>query len=213
VNIEVYSDGSATTKDKPGGYGWVMVINGVKHSEGKGHMPGASNNDAEMEAAIQGLAAVLKYLNDWVTGEDGRPLGPLPDANVTLVSDSQLILGWASGVYRFKQADKYAKYKQLEFLVKRLDAKTRHVKGHSGDEHNERCDKLANLGRLQKEEELKSKPPEQTLIGTKKTGTLCVWYKGILKVIDLDSNVIENHDRITHGTRGGILEIREDKSR
>jgi ribonuclease HI len=213
MHIEAYSDGSATTSEKPGGWGYVLVIDGVKHSEGKGHMPGASNNDAEMEAAIQGLAAVLKYLNDWVTGEDGRPLGPLPDANVTLVSDSQLILGWASGVYRFKQADKYAKYKQLEFLVKRLDAKTRHVKGHSGDEHNERCDKLANLGRLQKEEELKSKPPEQTLIGTKKTGTLCVWYNGILKVIDLDSNVIENHDRITHGTRGGILEIREDKSR
>lgn len=211
MNIEVYSDGSATTKDKPGGYGWVMVCDGVKQSEGKGHMPGASNNDAEMEAAIQGLAAVLKFINSSERDEFNQPL--IGSVSVTLVSDSQLILGWASGVYRFKQADKYAKYKQLEFLVKRLDAKTRHVKGHSGDEHNERCDKLANLGRLQKEEELKSKPPEQTLIGTKKTGTLCVWYKGILKVIDLDSNVIENYDRITHGTRGGILEIREDKSR
>ncbi len=208
MNIEVYSDGSATTKDKPGGYGWVMVCDGVKQSEGKGHMPGASNNDAEMEAAIQGLAAVLKYINSKTLDVTC----PLPHS-VTLVSDSQLILGWASGVYRFKQQDKYVKYKQLEFLMKRLDAKTRHVKGHSGDEHNERCDKLANLGRLQKEEELKSKPLEQTLIGTKKSGTLCVWYKGILKVIDLDSNVIENHDRITHGTRGGILEVREDKSR
>lgn len=208
MNIEVYSDGSATTKDKPGGYGWVMVIDGIKYSEGKGHMPGASNNDAEMEAAIQGLAAVLKHVN-----LSCFPTGPY---SVTLVSDSQLILGWASGVYRFKQQDKYAKYKQLEFLVNRLSAKTRHVKGHSGDEHNERCDKLANLGRTQKEEEIdraEAKEKGETLIGTKKTGTLCVWYKGSLKVIDLDTNVIENYDRTIHGARGGILEVREDKSR
>lgn len=207
MNIEVYSDGSATTKDKPGGWGYVVVIDGVKHSEGKGHMAGASNNDAEMEAAIQGLAAVLKLFSKTLES---------PQDIVTLVSDSQLILGWASGVYRFKQADKYAKYKQLEFLMKRLSAKTRHVKGHSGDEHNERCDKLANLGRTQKEEEIKridAKANGDTLIGTKKTGTLCVWYKGSLKVIDLDANVIENYDRTTHGTRGGILEVREDKSR
>ena len=117
MHIEVYSDGSATTKEKPGGWGYVLVIDGVKHSEGKGHMAGASNNDAEMEAAIQGLAAVLKHLNDpnnFVAVHEDMVLVP---PQVTLVSDSQLILGWASGVYRFKQADKYAKYKQLEFLM------------------------------------------------------------------------------------------------
>lgn len=209
--IEVYSDGSATTKDKPGGFGWVMVVNGEKHSEGNGYMAGASNNDAEMEAAIQGLAAVLKYINHPLIarGFDSK-------FDVTLVSDSQLILGWASGVYRFKQQDKYEKYKQLEFLMKRLGAKTRHVKGHSGDEHNERCDKLANLGRLQKQEEIDRKEAiisGETLIGTKKTGILCVWYKGTLKIIDLDKNIVENYDRTIHGTRGGIFEVREDKSR
>lgn len=209
MNIEVYSDGSATTKDKPGGYGWVMVIDGSKRLEGSGHMAGASNNDAEMEAAIQGLAAALKYC----TEDNYRD--PVVKS-VTLCSDSQLVLGWASGTYRFKQQDKIQKYQQLQFLVKRLNVKTRWVEGHSGHEHNERCDKLANEARkgiARQKEKIEAISNGKTLIGTKKTGTLCVWYKNCLKVIDLETNTVENYDRAVHGPRGGVLEIREEKSR
>ena len=39
MKVEVYTDGSATTKDKPGGYGWVIVIDGKFHSEGSGSLP------------------------------------------------------------------------------------------------------------------------------------------------------------------------------
>lgn len=213
MKIEVYSDGSATTKDKPGGYGYVIVIDGVKHSEGNGHMANASNNDAELEAAIQGLGAALKivgkYDGTFTTEHDGT-------FDVTLCADSQVVLGWVSGRYRFKQQDKMHKYDQLRFIVKRLNVNTRWVEGHSGDEHNERCDKLANEARLgvsNKTKKAEAVINGNTLIGTKKTGTLCVWYKNSLKVIDLDTNVIENYDRTTHGPRGGVLEIREEKSR
>lgn len=216
MHIEVFTDGSATTGDLPGGWAFVLVIDGKKHAECSGHMENASNNDAEMEAAIQGLAAVLKYLNEWVMGEDGRPLGSLPDAKVTLCSDSQLILGWASGRYRFKQAAKIEKFKQLQFLVKRLGVQTRWVKGHAGDEHNERCDKLANQARLgptRKKEKEEAIATGKTLIGTKKLGTICVWYKNTLKIVDLETNVIEDYNRAIHGQRGGTLEVREEKSR
>jgi ribonuclease HI len=207
MNIEVYSDGSATTKDKPGGYGWVLVINSKKYSEGNGHMAGASNNDAEMEAALQGLGAALRYVTEFQPSEN---------TSVTLCADSQLILGWASGTYRFKQQDKLAKYQQLQYIVRRLNVQTRWIQGHSGDEHNERCDKLANEARkgvIAKKEKAEAIENGNTLIGTKKSGTLCVWYKNCLKVIDFDANVIENYDRATHGPRGGVLEIREEKSR
>lgn len=215
MQIDVYTDGSATTKDKPGGYGYVIVIDGFKHSEGNGHMAGASNNDAEMEAAIQGLAAALKYTKT-LQGEDFDRGDQSMTPTVTLCSDSQLALGWANGSYRFKQQDKIAKYQQLQFLVKRLNVKTKWIEGHSGHEHNERCDKLANEARLgvqKKKEKAEAIENGNTLIGTKKTGTLCVWYKKCLKIIDLDTNVIENYDRATHGPRGGTLEIREEKSR
>lgn len=217
MNIEVYTDGSATTKDKPGGWGFVLVIDGKKHAECGGHMAGASNNDAEMEAAIQGLAAALKYVNHAMN--NGQFTESTPEAiryDVTLVSDSQLILGWTNGTYQFKQAHKIEKYKQLQFLAHRLDVKTRWVQGHTGDEHNERCDKLANEARLginRKKDREEALAAGKTLIGTKKSGTVCIWYKEKLKVIDLETNVIEDYERPIHGPRGGTLEVREEKSR
>lgn len=159
MKIEVYSDGSATVASKPGGYGFVICFDGVKVDEGFGHMEMATNNDAELEAAIQGLAKVLKMRIDGQI--------PIGAHEITLVSDSQIILGWADGTQRFKQQHKYAKYQQLQHVMKKLNAQTRWVRGHSGDEHNERCDKLANQGRKMhdepKEVVAKVKPPKVTL--------------------------------------------------
>lgn len=140
MKIDVYTDGSATVATKPGGYGYVIVIDGVKHSEGSGAMPLASNNDAELEAAIQGLKAVLM-----LRIKDPAKYGQNTD--VTLVSDSEIVLGWANGTYRFKQKNKMEKYQALKSLVSRLYVGTRWVEGHTGDEHNERCDELANIAR------------------------------------------------------------------
>lgn len=209
MRIEVFTDGSATVVGKPGGWAYILLVDGKKYAECSGHSDSATNNDMELEAAIQGLAAALKYVN-----ENGNIVSnPLGD--VRLCSDSELVLGWASGHYRFKQQDKMEKYKQLQFLVKRLGVKTEWIKGHSGNEHNERCDKLANQARLgiKKAKEKQALADGKTLIGTKKSGTLCVWYKNCLKVIDLETNVIEDYNREVHGQRGGTLEIREDKVR
>jgi len=109
MKIEVYTDGSATVATKPGGWGFVICFDDVKQTEGKGGMDKASNNDAELEAAIQGLAMVLKMRLD------GRI--PIGSHTITLVSDSQIILGWADGTYRFKQRSKKKKYDQLRHLV------------------------------------------------------------------------------------------------
>jgi ribonuclease HI len=213
MQIEVYTDGSATVSSRPGGWAFVIVIDGKKHSECSGHMAGASNNDAEMEAAIQGLAAALKFIN---TSRQANSETSQVDFDVTLCSDSELNIGWTSGRYRFKQAEKIDKYNQLQYLAKRLKVQTRWVKGHSGDEHNERCDKLANEARVgvnRKKDIAEAIAAGKTLIGSKKSGTLCVWYKNQLKVIDLETNIVENYERTIHGARGGVLEIREEKSR
>ena len=204
--VEVYTDGSASLNNMPGGYGWVILIDGEKHSEGSGYIPIASNNDAELEAAIQGLYAA-KNLSKNI--ENSLP-------TFTLVSDSELVLGWVTGRYSFRQEDKIEKYKELKLLSTLLNLKTRWVEGHSGNVHNERCDRLANQARLngqRKEEKLKALLEEKSLIGRKKSGTVCVWYKNKLKVIDLERNIVEDYNREIHGNRGGMLEIREEKSR
>lgn len=209
MKIDVYADGSATVATKPGGWGYVIVKDGVKYSEGFGHMELATNNDAEMEAAIQGLAAAFKLIH--TVPSFANLMDPEDSAReITLCSDSMIILGWANGSHRFKQVAKMAKYEMLRALVARLNAKTRHVYGHTGDEHNERCDKLANWGRKGRESEIKADTEikKNTKIGTKKDGVMSFWYKGLLKIIDLDADIVENYDKEAHGPRSSKLEMK-----
>ena len=217
MKIEIYADGSGQTSNTDGGYGWVMVVDGVVHSEGSGHVSNATNNDMELEGAIQGLEAVDKHLWTLPATQLNAILfdTPLPGRDVVLVSDSQIVLGWASGEYQFKQENKIDKYKQLKFLMNKLNAQTRWVKGHSGDVHNERCDQLASNARKGVTTNCLDKltPKMDTRIGTKKAGTASVWHKDVLYVMDFENMVMEKYDREAHGKRGSMIEIREEKSR
>jgi len=108
------------------------------------------------------------------------------------------------------------KFKELQLLVNLMAVKTRWVEGHTGDEHNERCDKLANEARLglqKKEEKIEAILTGNSAIGHKKIGVVCLWHKNSLKVIDLEHNIVEDYNREVHGTRGSMLEVREDKNR
>lgn len=142
MNVDVYCDGSGNTFDSDGGYGWRIVIDGVVDREGKGYIAKATNNVAELQAAIVALTEVTNLL--LVKG-----LQP-SDVSITLVSDSQLVLGYASGRYQCRALHLTSLYIQLRDLYKALNAQGRWVKGHSGDEHNEACDKLAKAGRESK---------------------------------------------------------------
>lgn len=143
MTIEVYSDGSGNTFDSDGGYGWRLIVDGVFHSEGSGYLSSATNNVAELTAAIKGLEAAIAYLNSAaVTSSLGH--------NVVLISDSQLVLGYANGAYKCKALHLSTLYIQLRQLYKTANATTRWVKGHSGDENNEKCDQLAKAARESK---------------------------------------------------------------
>lgn len=196
-----------------------MVIDGKPYSEGSGHVQNATNNDMELEGAIQGLEAVDGYLWSLPMVQQNATLfdTPLPRSAiaVTLVSDSQIVLGWASGKYQFKQANKVDKYKQLKFLMDKLRADTRWVKGHNGDMHNTRCDQLANNARkgITTNSLDKLTPTMDTRIGTKKTAVASLWFKEQLYVIDFENMVMEKYDREAHGKRGSVIQIREEKAR
>lgn len=139
--IEVYSDGSGNTFDSDGGYGWRLVVDGALVAEGNGYLPSATNNVAEITAAIEGLRYAASYISN---------LGSIRQASITgvvLVADSQLVLGYANGAYRCKALHLTTLYIELKKAFKAVGATTRWVKGHSGDEHNEGCDELAKAAR------------------------------------------------------------------
>lgn len=139
--IQVYTDGSATTADKPGGWAYAIVVDGVQWGSSSGFLKKATNNVAEITAAIEGLFCV----------ESLQMAGKLPNdpesTRIVLISDSQLVLKYATGEYQCKAMHLVPLYTKLRFVYNRLDASTKWVKGHSGDNFNELCDKLAKEAR------------------------------------------------------------------
>lgn len=129
---------------KPGGFGWVLVVDGKKHSEGNGFIRRADNNDAELEAALIGLKEVQKLYNT----KRKNIFNQFPDYEITLCSDSKIVLNWVKGTHVFKKEGKYKRFEGLKELVKLMNVQTKWIRAHAGTEHNERCDELAHQGRL-----------------------------------------------------------------
>lgn len=129
--VTIYTDGACLGNPGAGGYCAILV-----HEKGEkvvsGGEPDTTNNRMELMAAIAGLKAL------------NRP------CKVTLVSDSRYVVdginewleNWiAKGIHSRKNADLW---KETHRLLKKHKVTGVWVKGHSGHEMNERCDKIAN---------------------------------------------------------------------
>ena len=136
--VIIHTDGACSGNPGPGGWGAVLQY-GKTVKELKGGAPLTTNNKMELTAAIEALN-LLK-----------RPCAIELHTDSNYVKDglTKWIHGWKRNGWR--TADKKP-VKNAE-LWQALDAATqRHtinwhwVKGHAGDEMNERADQLANEG-------------------------------------------------------------------
>jgi ribonuclease HI len=139
--IILYTDGGCINNPGPGGYG-VVIKNGKKTKELSGGYRMTTNNRMELMACIVGLSALKKPLS------------------VILYSDSKYVVdgiskGWAkrwqsNGWMRTKTepAINPDLWEQLLELCGKHDVQFRWVKGHAGNEGNERCDRLASKAAL-----------------------------------------------------------------
>ena len=136
--VSIWTDGACSGNPGPGGWGAVLRY-GAHEKELKGGEALTTNNRMELTAAIEALESLKRR------------------CGVTLHTDSQYlrggVTGWLDGWKRngWRTADR--KPVKNEDLWRRLDAAAgRHdvewlwVKGHAGDEHNERADRLAREG-------------------------------------------------------------------
>lgn len=148
MEIHVYSDGSGNTFSSDGGWGFRVVIDNEVRVEGSGYLSSATNNVAELTAAIEGLTYVQSNLSSLCDGS------VVP--KITLISDSQLVLGYANGAYKCKATHLTPLYIQIRKLYNSLGVTTKWVKGHAGDVNNERCDELAKNARESKGADVQS---------------------------------------------------------
>lgn len=132
----IYTDGGCSKNPGVGGYGVVMFPGGQR-SELSGGYAHTTNNRMELTACIKGLEAL-----------------DAPCA-VTVYSDSQYVVngimkGWArrwkSNNWmrnRKEPAENSDLWARLLDLSEKHDAEFQWVRGHAGNEENERCDRLA----------------------------------------------------------------------
>ena len=139
-NVTIYTDGACKGNPGPGGWGALLIADGVERELFGGEAL-TTNNRMELMAVIQGLSALK------------RP------CNVTLYLDSEYvrkgITEWVKGwkARGWKTASKQpVKNVDLWQTLDTLVAESEHridwrwVKGHAGDPCNERADGLANRG-------------------------------------------------------------------
>ena len=136
--VEVWTDGACSGNPGPGGWGAILTFNGVEKELSGGEQL-TTNNRMELMAAIAALEA-LKW-----------------PVTVALHTDSQYlrqgITGWIHGWKKngWKTADKKPVknaelWQRLETALGRHKIEWKWVKGHAGDEMNERADALARAG-------------------------------------------------------------------
>lgn len=134
--IAVFTDGSAYTKDRSGGWGWVAVDAYGNEYENSGHVEDTTISQMELCAAAMGLFSVASMC------------GP---SDVLVFSDSQYVVLGMNDKSRARRKNTDWWY-ELECAVWEHETHGNvvafeHVKGHAGSTYNERADKLAGKAR------------------------------------------------------------------
>lgn len=134
--VYVYTDGACSGNPGKGGYGAILMYNGVKKELSQGFIS-TTNNRMELLAAITALEALKE------------------PCEVVLTSDSKYLTdsvnqGWiekwkSNNWYRTKneKAKNLDLFKRLDIQMQRHKIEFVWVKGHAGHPENERCDQLA----------------------------------------------------------------------
>jgi len=136
-HVVIYTDGGCDPNPGVGGWG-AILLHGKHKKELSGGAPESTNNRMEMTAAIEALRALK------------RP------CTVALHTDSQYlqkgITEWMPSWKRknWKKSDgkpvlNKDLWQALEAEVARHTVKWHWLKGHAGNEYNERCDELAAM--------------------------------------------------------------------
>lgn len=136
--VTIYTDGACSGNPGPGGWGAVLR-HGDTIKELKGGEPLTTNNRMELRAATEALNALKR------------------SCDVELHTDSQYVKnglntwihGWKVNGWRTKDKKPVKNvelWQALDAAVQRHRINWHWVKGHAGDEWNERADALANEG-------------------------------------------------------------------
>lgn len=135
-HVDIYTDGACSGNPGAGGYCAILIFNGIERVISGGE-DGTTNNRMELLAVIKGLEALKE------------------PCEVNLYSDSQYVINainekwlenWSNSGWRGsskKGVKNVDLWQALIPLITMHKVNFIKVKGHSDNEYNNRCDKIA----------------------------------------------------------------------
>jgi ribonuclease HI len=144
--VQLFTDGACRGNPGPGGWAYILrhPSTGVE-KEHSGGAPVTTNNQMELQAVIEGLAALKRR----------SAVEVITDSAYVAKGASEWLSGWKANGWRRREKNRWTEVKNVE-LWKRLDellllhqVKFTTVAGHSGHPENERVDELAVAAALQ----------------------------------------------------------------
>lgn len=133
--VTIYTDGACSGNPGPGGWGAILLCGGAE-KELSGGEADTTNNRMELSAVLAALSA-LKEPCEVVLYTDSQYIEKALNAGWLRAWKAR---GWRRKDGPLKNADLW---QALDALLARHRVTFRWVKGHAGDDYNNRCDALA----------------------------------------------------------------------
>ena len=136
--VIMYTDGACRGNPGPGGWGALITFEGSTKEVFGGKLD-VTNNQMELSAAIEGLAALKEPCH----------VDLFTDSKYVMDGITQWIHNWKKNNWRTaakKDVKNKELWQKLDELINFHLVQWHWVKGHSGDEGNEMADLLANKG-------------------------------------------------------------------
>ena len=138
--VRLYTDGACSGNPGPGGWAYILRHDASgREKEASGGAALTTNNQMELQAVIEGLAALKSRSRVEV----------ITDSVYVAKGSVEWMPGWKKNDWRrrdgrqWKPVKNVELWQQLDTLLGRHDVRFSIVKGHSGHPENERCDELA----------------------------------------------------------------------
>lgn len=134
----IYTDGACTGNPGPGGWGVVVYFSDGSIHEIGDASPKTTNNKMEMQAAI----AALQFLK--ASGQT-EPITLYTDSEYLINCVTKWVKTWKRKGWKKADGNPVLNQDLLEELdqLNSSQVKWQHVRGHAGNEGNERCDAIA----------------------------------------------------------------------
>ncbi|MDR0289849.1 MAG: ribonuclease HI [Treponema sp.] len=146
--LKIYTDGGCSGNPGPGGWAYVMVMETFQGSkilaEQWGSERSTTNNRMELTAVIESLRA-LKALGGDPQNAVPRQAAIFTDSQYVQKGITEWINKWKRNAWRTsdkKPVKNQDLWVELDLLAGEFPLKWEWVRGHSGVEYNERCDRM-----------------------------------------------------------------------